>query len=154
MFQFIYTHTHTHTHILLYRVERAFCLREFSFHSHPGTPLTCTSGRSGKQVTLTTSPSFVNVLNAGPHRPVHGDRLILTFLPRPWLSSSPTKPYRTCIELGRKWSPWMDLGVQASSLEILMYSSEETKGNRFHRRKRSMNFRDGLAKREGEERKE
>lgn len=48
----------------------------------------------------------------------------------------------------------MDLGVQASSLEILTYSGEETKGNSFHRRKRSMNFRDGLAKREGEERKD
>lgn len=33
----------------MYRVEPAFCLREFSFHSRPGTPLTCTSGRSGKQ---------------------------------------------------------------------------------------------------------
>ena len=101
-------------------------------HPPPGTPPTCTPGRSGKLVTWHLHLSWTDLTR------VHRGWYLPFFLAHdcflPWLVFL-TKPCWTCIELGSKCFLWMDLGVQAFFLEDLMYSPEETKRNSFHRKR-------------------
>lgn len=101
-------------------------------HPPPGTPPTCTPGRSGNLFTQRLHLSWTDSTR------VHRGRYLPFFLAHdcflPRLVFL-TKPCWTCMELGSKCFLWMDLGVQAFFLEDLMYTPEETKRNSFHRKR-------------------